>query len=70
MGYNPFGQRLEHYRHRFALRYLDMYHQVLLGADFWTLVGGEGTYEELLELYKEVGQDKGKAMVDALAFVL
>ena len=59
---------VEHHYHSFALRYLDMHHQVLLGADFWTLIGGEGTYEELLEIYQEVGREKGKAMIDALAF--
>lgn len=45
-----------------------MQNQVLLGAGFWTLVGGKGTYEELLEIYQEVGREKGKAMIDALAF--
>jgi hypothetical protein len=42
--------------------------EMLLGVDFWTLVGGEGTYEELLEIYRELGREKGKAMIDALAF--
>ena len=28
----------------------------------------EGTYEELLGIYREVGREKGKAMIDALAF--
>jgi hypothetical protein len=68
MAYNPYGTRLEDYRHSFSLQYLDMQSEVLLGADFWTLVGGEGTYEELLEIYREVGREKGKAMIDALAF--
>jgi len=68
MAYNPYGTRLEDYRHSFSLQYLDMQNQVLLGADFWSLVGGEGTYEELLEIYQEVGREKGKAMIDALAF--
>ena len=68
MAYNPFGERFEDYQHSFALRYLDMRHQVLIGTDFWTLVGGEGTYKELLEIYREVGREKGKAMIDALAF--
>ena len=58
----------EDYRHSFSLKYLDMQNEVLLGADFWTLVGGEGTYEELLEIYQEVGREKGKAMIDVLAF--
>jgi hypothetical protein len=68
MAYNPYGTCLEDYRHSFGLRYLDMQNEVLLGADFWTLIGGEGTYEELLEIYREVGREKGKAMIDALAF--
>jgi hypothetical protein len=68
MAHNPYGTRLEDYRHSFSLQYLDMQNEVLLGADFWTLVGGEGTYEELLEIYREVGREKGKAMIDALAF--
>jgi len=68
MAYNPYGTHLEDYRHSFGLRYLDMQNGVLLGADFWTLVGGEGTHEELLEIYREVGREKGKAMIDALAF--
>lgn len=68
MAYNPYGARLEDYRHSFSLQYLDMQNEVLLGADFWTLVGGEGTYEELLDIYQEVGREKGKAMIDALAF--
>ncbi|MGQ9584589.1 MAG: TdeIII family type II restriction endonuclease [Anaerolineae bacterium] len=68
MAYNPYGARVEDYRHRFALQYLDMENQVLLGAQFWTLVGGEGTYEELLDIYAEVGREKGKAMIDTLAF--
>jgi hypothetical protein len=68
MAYNPFGASVAQYRHSFSLRHLDMQNQVLLGADFWTLIGGEGTYEELLEIYREVGREKGKAMIDALAF--
>lgn len=70
MAYNPYGTRLEDYRHSFSLQYLDMQNEVLLGADFWTLIGGEGTYEELLGIYREVGREKGKAMIDALAFGL
>jgi len=68
MAYNPYGTRLEDYRHSFSLQYLDMKNEVLLGVDFWTLIGGEGTYEELLDIYREVGKEKGKAMIDALAF--
>jgi len=68
MAYNPFGKTLQSYRHSFSLKYLDMQNEVLLGEDFWTLIGGEGTYDELLEIYREVGREKGKAMIDALVF--
>ena len=27
----------------------------MLGEPFWNFVGGAGTYEELLEVYREVG---------------
>jgi hypothetical protein len=45
-----------------------MEEEILLGADFWMLVGGEGTYKELLDIYRGAGRHKGKMMVDALAF--
>jgi len=45
-----------------------MKNEVLIGSEFWDLVGGEGTFEELLEIYREVGREKTKAMLDALLF--
>ena len=68
MAYNPYGTCLEDYRHSFSRQYLDMQNEVLLGENFWAVVGGEGTYQELLGIYQEVGREKGKAMIDALAF--
>jgi hypothetical protein len=68
MAYNPYGTHREEYKHSFSLTYLDMKNEVLLGEEFWEIVGGKGTYEELLEIYREVGQEKTKAMMDALVF--
>lgn len=68
MAYNPYGTRREDYRHSFSLQYLDMENEVLLGEEFWQIVGGKGTYEELLDIYREVGREKSKAMMDALLF--
>lgn len=68
MAYNPYGLRKEDYKHSFSLQYLDMENEVLLGEEFWELIGGKGTFEELLEIYREVGQEKTKAMMDALLF--
>jgi hypothetical protein len=68
MAYNPYGLRREDYRHSFSLQYLDMENEVLLGNEFWEIIGGKGTYEELLDIYREVGREKSKAMMDALLF--
>ncbi|MHC1625190.1 MAG: TdeIII family type II restriction endonuclease, partial [Methermicoccaceae archaeon] len=67
MGYNPYGTDRQMYNHSFALRYMDMDNQVMIGKEFWELVGGEGTYEELLEIYSEVGKEKGADLIDQLA---
>ena len=46
---------------------MDLEDEVLLGKEFWDLVGGVGTYEEVLEIYQEVGREKGPDMLDQLA---
>ena len=68
MAYNPYGLRKDDYKHSFSLQYLDMKNEVLLGEEFWDLVGGKGTYNEILEVYQEVGQEKTKTMMDTLLF--
>jgi len=32
--------------------------EIPTSEDFWTLIGGERTYAELLEIYREVGREK------------
>ena len=66
MTYNPFGNKREYYDHSFAMRYLDMEQQVLIGEEFWDLIGGQGTYDELLDIYREVGREKGPELIDLL----
>src|SRR5215211_1454275 len=51
--YNPYGRG--EYRHVYPLAFFDFQHEVMLGEPFWNFVGGAGTYEELLEVYREVG---------------
>ena len=41
---------------------------VIIGSEFWNIVGGETAYQELLEIYLEVGNEKSKHMLDTLAF--
>ncbi|MGB5960045.1 MAG: TdeIII family type II restriction endonuclease [Coleofasciculaceae cyanobacterium] len=68
MPYNPYGVTNTVYRWSQALNYLPFKEAVVVGDEFWTIVGGETAYEELLEIYLEVGREKGKYMLDALAF--
>lgn len=67
MAYNPYGTDKTTYKHSFTKQYMDMNNQVLIGKEFWDLVGGPGTYEEVLEIYREAGRDKGPDMLDQLA---
>jgi len=68
MGYNPYGGDRADYRWSFGINYTSFTDSVLIGQEFWQLVGGPTAYEELLEIYQEVGREKAKYMIDALAF--
>ncbi len=48
MGYNPYGSSKASYTHSFALQYLDIENQLLLGEEFWTYIGGKNTFEQVL----------------------
>lgn len=57
MPYNPFGDSRTDYRWDYAKNYTPFDEAVLIGAEFWNLLGGSSTYQELLALYKEVGRE-------------
>ncbi len=57
MAFNPYGDARSDYHHSFAEKYLDIEGQVLIGKEFWDFVGGSGTYEEVLAVYREVGEE-------------
>jgi hypothetical protein len=67
MAYNPYGSR-SNYKHSFAVKHLDMKNQILLEDEFWDIVGGKGTFAELLSIYREVGEEKGRQVMDRLAY--
>lgn len=50
--YNPFVYR-EKYKHRFTMQIMDLNKEVLMGDEMWDKLGGNGTYEELLEIAEE-----------------
>jgi hypothetical protein len=68
MHYNPYGNKKSDYKWSQALNYTPFDEAVVIGGDFWQMIGGKTTYQELLEIYLEVGREKSKYMLDALAF--
>ena len=68
MPYNPYGSTKADYKWSYALNYMPFSEALVIGNEFWNIIGGETAYEELLEIYLEVGREKGKYMLDALAF--
>jgi type II restriction enzyme len=53
--YSPFGSGL--YRHSYALPFFDFANEVKMGGDFWDFIGGDGSYEQLLAIYVQVGEE-------------
>ena len=51
--YNPFIER-EAYAHSYTKQIMDMERQVLMGSELWDMIGGHGTYAELLEIIEDV----------------
>ena len=45
-----------------------MKHQVVIQEEFWDIIGGQGTYKELLEIYSEVGREKGRQVIQRLGY--
>jgi hypothetical protein len=41
---------------------------LVIGHEFWEIIGGPEAYKELLDIYRTVGKEKSKYMIDALAF--
>lgn len=68
MTYNPYGNSRNRYKWSFARNYLPFEDALLIGREFWNIVGGATCYEELLEIYQYVGTVKGKYIIDSLAF--
>lgn len=68
MAYNPFGPDGSDYHWTYALNYLPFDQVTLIGREFWSIVGGETAYQELLDIYQEVGHDKTKFILDRLGF--
>ena len=58
LAYNPYGKK-EDYSWRFPFRWFDMHSDssVLIGDEFWELVGGEGTYQKFITEVNSLGKE-------------
>lgn len=56
--HNPYGEG-NTYAYTPPFKIFDMVNDpcVLIGSELWDAIGGEGTYTQLLEIFKEVGSD-------------
>ncbi|MBF8962959.1 TdeIII family type II restriction endonuclease [Pontibacter sp. FD36] len=56
--YNPYGKK-EDYNWSFPMRWFDMHNDesVLIGNEFWDLIGGEGTYSNFIKEVNELGKE-------------
>jgi Type II restriction endonuclease, TdeIII len=55
--YNPYGKK-ENYSWSFPMRWFDMHNDssVLIGDEFWELIGGNGTYENFIKEINLLGK--------------
>ena len=60
--YNPYGDKKSDYSHSPAFKIFDMVKDkvVIIGKDYWDLLGGHGTYEKLLEISDASGAETKK----------
>lgn len=56
--YNPYGKK-EDYKWSFPMRWFNMHEDesVLIGDEFWDLIGGEGTYSNFIKETNSLGKD-------------
>lgn len=68
MPYNPYGSQRSDYKWTYSQKYMPFDEAVLIGDEFWQMIGGNTTYQELLEIDQEVGQVKSKSIIEQLSF--
>ena len=54
--YNPYVTRAD-YAHSFTKKIMDLEAEVLMGEEFWDVIGGNGTFPQLLTLIDSVGHE-------------
>ncbi|WP_457611938.1 TdeIII family type II restriction endonuclease [Methanocaldococcus sp.] len=64
--YNPYGENKKNYKWSFTKIYFDINNEVLIGNEFWDFIGGKGTYNDLLTLFKKFGEERSKEMIRSI----
>lgn len=64
--YNPGGNTRKDYNWSVPFKIFDMINDpcVLIGEEYWDIIGGKGTYHELLEIFGAVGAETRKKLQD------
>lgn len=57
--YNPYGEKKTEYAHSPPFKIFNMTSDscVLIGLEYWDFIGGKGTYNQLLQIAEEVGNE-------------
>jgi hypothetical protein len=55
-GYNPCGDGVP-YVANFVPQFLEIGKDIIVGRDFWKMIGEATTYDELLEIASDVGKE-------------
>lgn len=57
--YNPGGLHRKDYNWKIPFKIFDMWHDsvVLIGKEYWNTLGDNNSYDELLEIFAEVGEE-------------
>lgn len=55
--YNPYGEKAD-YKWSFPMRWFDMLNDecVLIGDEFWNMLGGDGTYDTFVRIVRDLGR--------------
>jgi hypothetical protein len=64
--YNPYGESKDDYAHSPPFKIFNMTKDscVLIGEEYWDLIGGKGTYNEILAIAEQVGIETKKLLLN------
>lgn len=62
--YNPYGELKTDYAFNPPMGIFDFRHDpvVLIGREMWDTIGGDGCYDEILDIARQVGQETKSAI--------